>query len=210
MLGIGIMRGEQYDYILSKQTPQGSYFWGQSIKGRWGRCDSKAASVQGSSLLPRADLSAGEHLLTPRSLQEDCLHPGAESLRAKQVMWISMRLWCHSQSLQGLGGFKQPTAQALNTQKWAYLYASAQILLRWEVLKLMQEEEVDKVLFKITYFSYLPKRGPLEEKTERSDGEVDFWWVTSDEWRGPRGEERCQEQLGWLWEVCRESGFCIV
>lgn len=154
MLGTGIMRGEQYDYILSKQTPQGSYFGGQSIKGRWGRCDSKAASAQGSSLLPRADLSAGEHLLTPRSLQEDCLHPGAEAVRANQVVWISMRPWCHSQSLQGLGGFKQPTAQAsLNIQKWAYLYASAQILLWWEVLKVMREEEVGKVLFRIASFS---------------------------------------------------------
>lgn len=112
MLGIGIMRGEQYDYVLSKQMPQGSYFWGQSIKGRWGRCDSKAASAQGSGLLSRADLSAGEHLLTLRSLQKDCLDPHSEALKVKQIMWISMRPWCHSQGLQGLGGFKQPSAQA--------------------------------------------------------------------------------------------------
>lgn len=91
MLGIGIMRGEQYDYVLSKQMPQGSYFWGQSIKGRWRRCDSKAASAQSSSLLSGADSSAGEHLLTLRSLQKDCLYPHSEALKAKQVMWISVR-----------------------------------------------------------------------------------------------------------------------
>lgn len=181
--------------------PQGSYFWGQSIKGRWRRCDSKAASAQGSSLLSGADSSAGEHLLTLRSLQKDCLYPHSEALKAKQVMWISVRPWCHSQALQGLSEF---------IQKWAYHYASAQILLQWEVLKLMWEEEVDKVLFKITSFSSLPKSGTMKEKTERSGGGGDSWWVTSDEWRGPREKERCQEQLGWLWEVCRESGFCIV
>lgn len=108
MLGIGIMRGEQYDYVLSKQTPQGSYFWGQSVKGRWGRCGSKAASAQGSSLLSRADLSAGKHFLTLRSLQRDCLDPRSQALKAKQVMWISMRPWCHSQGLQGLGGSRNP------------------------------------------------------------------------------------------------------
>lgn len=37
----------------------------------------------------------------------------------------------------------------------------------------MREEEVGKVLFKIASFSYLPKSGPLEEKSERSDGGVD-------------------------------------
>lgn len=104
MLGIGIMRGEQYDYVLSKQTPQGSYFWGQSVKGRWGRCDSKAASAQGSSLLSKADLSAGKHLLTLRSLQRDCLDPHSRALKAKQVMWISMRPWCHSQACKALVG----------------------------------------------------------------------------------------------------------
>lgn len=59
---------------------------------------------------------------------------------------------------------------ALDTQKQASFYASAQILLRWQVLKLMREEEVDKVLSKITSFSYLPQRGPMKGKAERSDG----------------------------------------
>lgn len=114
MLGIGIMRGEQYDYVLSKQTPQGSYFLGTEFKREMGKtdADSKAASAQGSSLLSRADSSAGEHLWTLRSLQKECLDPCSEALKAKEVMWISMRPWCHSQGLQGLDGFKQPTTQA--------------------------------------------------------------------------------------------------
>lgn len=223
MLGRGIMRGRTIWLCPFKANASGQLLAGTECKREMGKTWLiKTASAQGSSLLSRAVLSAVKHLLTPRPAQRDCLDPRLGALKAKQVRWLSMRpcptvpgvckAWMgqgpHSPGHGALALCKHKQ-DALSIQKRASLYASAQILW-WQVLKLMWEEEVHEVLFKITSSSYLPKRGPMKEKAERSVGGGDSWWVTSDEWRGPRGKERWQEQLGWLWEVCRESGFCVV
>lgn len=177
MRGRGIMRGRPMWLCPFKANASGQLLLGTEPKREMGKTWLiKTASAQGSRLLWRADLSTVKHLLILKPVQRDCLNPCSRALKAKQVQWLSMRPCCCSWGLQGLGESRTPQPRqqalafheheqdALNIHKWASLYASAQILLWQQVLKLMWEEEVDKLLFKITSSSYFQKlREVLEE-----------------------------------------------